>query len=117
MLTQCKKKDVRYKMAALEATGCILHALKIDVFSEFFEVVLQCIKPVSVEGSLACVYTVQTEIFIWRKISPFSLPAFMGKIFVQRKLSAIRSLILWYVYIALNTVEREVLYRNIVYYS
>jgi hypothetical protein len=55
MLSQCKKKDLQYKMAAIEATGSVLHALKTDVFSEFFEIVLQNIKPVSLDGSLACV--------------------------------------------------------------
>jgi hypothetical protein len=52
MLSQCKKKDLQYKMAVIEATGSALHALKTDVFSEFFEIVLQNIKPVSlIDGS------------------------------------------------------------------
>ena len=51
MLFQCKKKDLQYKMAAIEATGSVLHALKADVFPEFFEIVLQSIKPVSLGGS------------------------------------------------------------------
>ena len=51
MLSQCKKKDLQYKMAAIEATGSVLHALKTDVFSEFFEIILQSIKPVSLSGT------------------------------------------------------------------
>lgn len=47
MLSQCKKKDLQYKMAAIEATGSVLHNLKTDVFSEFFEIILLSIKPVS----------------------------------------------------------------------
>ena len=49
MLSQCKKKDLQYRMAAVEVTGSVLHALKTDVFSEFFEIVLQGIKPVSLD--------------------------------------------------------------------
>ena len=47
MLSQCKKKDLQYKMAAIEVTGSVLHALNTDVFSDFFEIILQSIKPVS----------------------------------------------------------------------
>ena len=47
MLSQCKKKDLQYKMAAIEATGSVLHALKTDVFSDFYEIVLQSVNPVS----------------------------------------------------------------------
>ena len=55
MLAQCKKKDIHFKMAAIEATGNVLQALKIDAFSDFFEILLQIIKPVSIFGQLSFV--------------------------------------------------------------
>lgn len=52
MLAQCKKKDQQYKMAAIEATGSVLQALKVDVFSEFYDILHQIIKPVSAKTVL-----------------------------------------------------------------
>ena len=46
MLSQCKKRDLHYKMASIEATGSVLDSLKTDVFSDFFEIILPSIKPV-----------------------------------------------------------------------
>ena len=48
MLAQCKKRDLHFKMAALEATGNVLHDLKVDCFAEIFALVLEIVKPVSV---------------------------------------------------------------------
>lgn len=47
MLAQCKKKDIHFKMAAIEATGSVLQALKADVFAELFDILQLAIKPVS----------------------------------------------------------------------
>ena len=57
MLAQCKKKDMQYKMAAIEATGSVIHALKTDVFSEFYDVIHQIIKPVSICSLMHSFYT------------------------------------------------------------
>ena len=47
MLAQCKKRDLQYKMAALEATGSVLHDLRVDGFAEFFPIIVEVVKPVS----------------------------------------------------------------------
>ena len=60
MLAQCKKKDMQYKMAAIEATGSVIHALKTDVFSEFYDVIHQIIKPVSICSLMHSFYTCLT---------------------------------------------------------
>ena len=58
MLSQCKKKDLQYKMAAIEATGSVLHALKTDVFSDFYEIILQSVNPVSWKACISYLYDI-----------------------------------------------------------
>ena len=40
MFTQCKKHDIQYKTSAVETTAHVINHLKVDVFIEFYEILL-----------------------------------------------------------------------------
>ena len=48
LLGQCKKQDMAYKTVAIETTGVVLESLKVDRFSDFFNLLSPIINKVRV---------------------------------------------------------------------